>query len=163
MRVERRGRVVRARLAVNRRWREEPSERVEAEVVCDLQVGRWEAYLRVKANKGAAGMDEQSIAEFERNLEGNLYKLWNRLSRGATSRRRCARLRYRSEGARACARSACPPSRTGSPRPSWPCPWSHVSTLAPTGIGRGARRWTRWRRAGTAAGKRTGCSILTSG
>ena len=32
----------------------------------------WETYLRVKANKGAAGMDEQSIAEFERNLEGNL-------------------------------------------------------------------------------------------
>lgn len=43
----------------------------------------WEAYRRVKANKGAAGVDEQSIAEFERNLEGNLYKLWNRLSSGS--------------------------------------------------------------------------------
>jgi RNA-directed DNA polymerase len=37
----------------------------------------WEAWLRVKANKGAAGVDEQSIAEFERDLQGNLYKLWN--------------------------------------------------------------------------------------
>src|SRR5918995_399993 len=39
MRVERRGRVVRARSAVNRRWREEPGERAEAEAVCDLQAG----------------------------------------------------------------------------------------------------------------------------
>jgi retron-type reverse transcriptase len=37
----------------------------------------WEAYRRVKANKGAAGVDEQSIEEFERDLSGNLYKLWN--------------------------------------------------------------------------------------
>ena len=43
----------------------------------------WEAYRRVKANKGAAGVDEQSIAEFERDLQGNLYKLWNRLSSGS--------------------------------------------------------------------------------
>ncbi|HST54275.1 MAG TPA: group II intron reverse transcriptase/maturase [Solirubrobacteraceae bacterium] len=43
----------------------------------------WEAWLKVKANKGAAGIDEQSIQEFERNLAGNLYKLWNRLSSGS--------------------------------------------------------------------------------
>jgi group II intron reverse transcriptase/maturase len=43
----------------------------------------WEAYLRVKANKGAAGVDGQSIMEFEANLRGNLYKLWNRLSSGS--------------------------------------------------------------------------------
>src|SRR5436309_1389785 len=43
----------------------------------------WEAYLRVKANKGAAGVDGQSILEFEANLRGNLYKLWNRLSSGS--------------------------------------------------------------------------------
>ncbi len=42
----------------------------------------WEAWLRVKANKGAAGVDEQSITEFEADLKGNLYKLWNRLSSG---------------------------------------------------------------------------------
>jgi len=43
----------------------------------------WEAWLRVKANKGGAGVDEQSIAEFEQDLHGNLYKLWNRLSSGS--------------------------------------------------------------------------------
>jgi len=43
----------------------------------------WEAWLRVKANKGAAGIDEESIAEFERDLKGNLYKLWNRMSSGS--------------------------------------------------------------------------------
>jgi retron-type reverse transcriptase len=43
----------------------------------------WEAYRRVKANKGGAGVDEQSIEEFEQDLHGNLYKLWNRLSSGS--------------------------------------------------------------------------------
>ena len=43
----------------------------------------WEAYRRVKANRGAAGVDGESIAEFEGNLKGNLYKLWNRMSSGA--------------------------------------------------------------------------------
>ena len=42
-----------------------------------------EAYLKVKANKGAAGVDGESIEEFESNLRGNLYKLWNRLSSGS--------------------------------------------------------------------------------
>lgn len=42
----------------------------------------WQAYLRVKRNKGAAGVDDQSIADFEVNLKDNLYKLWNRMSSG---------------------------------------------------------------------------------
>ncbi len=43
----------------------------------------WEAYKRVKANKGAAGIDEESIAVFEENLKDNLYKIWNRMSSGS--------------------------------------------------------------------------------
>jgi RNA-directed DNA polymerase len=43
----------------------------------------WEAFKRVKVNQGAAGVDGQSIAEFEANLSGNLYKLWNRMSSGS--------------------------------------------------------------------------------
>ena len=42
----------------------------------------WEAYKKVKANKGAAGVDGQSIEEFEKDLKNNLYKIWNRMSSG---------------------------------------------------------------------------------
>jgi retron-type reverse transcriptase len=48
----------------------------------------WKAYLRVKANKGAAGVDGQTIEQYEQNLKNNLFKLWNRLSSGSYSRRR---------------------------------------------------------------------------
>ncbi len=43
----------------------------------------WEAWRRVKANRGAAGVDEESIQAFEENLSGNLYKVWNRMSSGS--------------------------------------------------------------------------------
>jgi RNA-directed DNA polymerase len=43
----------------------------------------WEAYKRVKANQGGAGVDGQSLAEFAEDLENNLYKLWNRLASGS--------------------------------------------------------------------------------
>lgn len=41
-----------------------------------------EAYQRVKANKGAAGIDDVSIVAFEENIKDNLYKIWNRMSSG---------------------------------------------------------------------------------
>jgi RNA-directed DNA polymerase len=43
----------------------------------------WEAYQRVKANKGAAGVDDVSIAEFERDRDKQLYRVWNRMSSGS--------------------------------------------------------------------------------
>ena len=43
----------------------------------------WEAYLKVKSNGGAAGLDGQSIEEFERGLKKNLYRIWNRMSSGS--------------------------------------------------------------------------------
>jgi hypothetical protein len=43
----------------------------------------WEAYQQVKANRGAAGIDDETIAMFEQNLPKNLYKLWNRMSSGS--------------------------------------------------------------------------------
>ena len=42
----------------------------------------WKAFQLIKANKGSAGVDQESIIDFEQNLSGNLYKLWNRLSSG---------------------------------------------------------------------------------
>ena len=43
----------------------------------------FKAYKKVKANKGAAGVDEESIKDFEKNLKGNLYKIWNRMTSGS--------------------------------------------------------------------------------
>ncbi|SEE72403.1 group II intron reverse transcriptase/maturase [Rhizobiales bacterium GAS191] len=43
----------------------------------------WMAYRRVKANRGAAGVDDQTITEFEKDLSNNLYRLWNRMSSGS--------------------------------------------------------------------------------
>jgi RNA-directed DNA polymerase len=42
----------------------------------------WEAYERVKANQGAAGVDSESIEAFEHDLKDNLYRIWNRMSSG---------------------------------------------------------------------------------
>jgi len=43
-----------------------------------------EAYQKVKSNQGSAGVDKESLANFEQDLSGNLYKLWNRLASGVT-------------------------------------------------------------------------------
>ena len=58
------------------RGRSSVSEPKPKEAVCDLEGVVWEAYREVKANDGAAGVDGESIEEFERDLKGNLYKLW---------------------------------------------------------------------------------------
>ena len=42
-----------------------------------------DAFKHVKANAGAAGVDRQSLEEFEQNLKDNTYKLWNRMSSGS--------------------------------------------------------------------------------
>ena len=42
----------------------------------------WEAWEKVRANKGAPGVDGESVADFEKDLKGNLYKIWNRMSSG---------------------------------------------------------------------------------
>jgi hypothetical protein len=55
----------------------------KAKPYCIARTEVLEAYYKVKSNKGAAGIDEQTIEDFERNLKRNLYKVWNRMSSGS--------------------------------------------------------------------------------
>jgi RNA-directed DNA polymerase len=64
----------------NQRWEERMSEAKPFEI---SKSEVWEAYRKVKGNKGAAGVDGQTIAEYEEELKDNLYKLWNRMSSGS--------------------------------------------------------------------------------
>ena len=43
----------------------------------------WDAWLKVKEKGGAAGADGQTIEQFEEDLSGNLFRLWNRMSSGS--------------------------------------------------------------------------------
>ena len=64
---------------VNQKW-EEPVHKAKPFEIFKWVV--WQAFQRVKANQGAAGVDMESIADFEKGLKNNLYKVWNRLSSG---------------------------------------------------------------------------------
>ena len=55
----------------------------KAKPFCIAKREVWEAYKRVKGNQGAAGVDGQSIAQFEEDLKDNLYQIWNRMSSGS--------------------------------------------------------------------------------
>jgi RNA-directed DNA polymerase len=82
MSVERRGNVrqslITAQLLIKQ---EEVLAKTKPYIIPKWQVMR--AFELVKANAGAAGVDQQSIQDFEGNLKDNLYKLWNRLSSGS--------------------------------------------------------------------------------
>src|SRR5262245_13903912 len=75
------GAVQQSQIRRSTRKGEEPMNEAKPFLISKREV--WEAYQRVKANKGAAGIDEQSITEFEKDLKDNLYKLWNRMSSGS--------------------------------------------------------------------------------
>lgn len=80
MRVERRDPTFLPRTAVNQRWEEPLSEAKPFEIPKRLV---WDAYRQVRANRGAGGVDGVSLAAFEKDLKGNLYKIWNRMSSGS--------------------------------------------------------------------------------
>ncbi len=68
-------------------WREEPEREPKPEAngkpFAISKRAVWEAWKQVRANRGAAGVDEESIAEFEADPQGKLFKLWNRMSSGS--------------------------------------------------------------------------------
>ena len=80
MQVERGSPTIWPRVRVNQQWEELVSE-AKPYVIPKQRI--WEAYQRVKANRGAAGVDGESLAAFEKDLKGNLYKVWNRMSSGS--------------------------------------------------------------------------------
>ena len=80
MESERRDPIVQPETQINRQREESGSK---AKPFCISKRLVFEAYERVKANKGAPGVDGESIESFESNLKDNLYRLWNRLSSGS--------------------------------------------------------------------------------
>jgi RNA-directed DNA polymerase len=80
MGMEQRPRVIQHSMLVNQKW-EEPIEKAKPFSIPKHVV--WEAYKKVRSNRGAAGIDEVSIEAFDRDLKSNLYKLWNRLASGS--------------------------------------------------------------------------------
>jgi len=80
MRVERRDPAFQPKNPVNRK-REEPVPEAKPYDISKHLVR--DAYRRVRANRGAAGVDGVSLAAFEKDLRNNLYKIWNRMSSGS--------------------------------------------------------------------------------
>jgi RNA-directed DNA polymerase len=81
MGLERSSGVVRTESAGQPGNGEEPARAVKPFGIAKRVV--WEAYRHVKANRGAAGIDGESIEMFEVNLKDNLYRIWNRMSSGS--------------------------------------------------------------------------------
>src|SRR3989338_4151257 len=67
-------------MLANQRWEEPVPEAKPYSIPKQLV---WEAYRRVKANRGAAGVDGEALTAFEKGLKRNLYKVWNRMSSGS--------------------------------------------------------------------------------
>ena len=81
MATERRGGIVRSGSKGQPGVGRSPSDQTKPFKITKRQV--YEAYKRVKANGGGAGVDRQSLNDFDDNLGDNLYKLWNRLASGS--------------------------------------------------------------------------------
>ena len=127
----------------------------------------WEAYRRVKANKGAPGVDEVTLGQFEVDLKNNLYRFWNRMSSGSyfpPPVKAVEISKPHGEGTRVLgvptvadriAQTVVARRLEAKVEPIFH-PDSH-------GYRPNRSAWTRSRSAGDAAGRATGSSILMSG
>jgi retron-type reverse transcriptase len=127
----------------------------------------YRAWEKVRANKGAPGVDAVSIGLFEQQWRDNLYKLWNRMSSGSYFPgpvRGVEIPKDHGEGVRLLGvpNTADRVAQTAAAmllRRSW----SRSSTPAATGTVLGEAPTMPWPYAASGAGSRTGCSIWTSG
>src|SRR5947208_1253854 len=122
----------------------------------------WEAWLRVKANRGAEGVDEESIQAFEANLRANLYKLWNRMSSGSylPPPVRAVEIPKRSGGSRMLGVPTVADRVAQTVAYLYLEPrWSRSSTPTRTGTGRDGRPMMRCGHAGSDVGATTGLLI----
>ena len=125
----------------------------------------YEAYKAVKSNGGAAGVDKQTIEQFEAGLQDNLYKLWNRMSSGSyfAPPVRAVPIPKKSGGRRIW---VCQPWRIAWLR--WSSSsllsqtWSQYFWQTPMAIGRGNPRLMRSGSRESGAGDMTGFSSLIS-
>ncbi len=121
----------------------------KAKPFCIAKREVWEAYKRVKANRGAAGVDGQSIAEFEQDLNNNLYRIWNRMSSGSyfpppVTSGRHTEGRWQERGRWVSRRWPTELPRWWS-SDTWSRCWNQCSMRTPMGIGPGGRRMMPWR------------------
>src|SRR6266852_6941736 len=114
----------------------------EAKPFCISKKEVWEAYKRVKQIKGAAGVDEQSIEDFEKKWKKNLYKIWNRMSSGSyfPPPVRTVKIPKKNGGERKLGIPLWPTAlRNRWSKQDWSRKWSRCSMLIPTRIDRGSR------------------------
>jgi RNA-directed DNA polymerase len=83
MRVDRRRSIIRFYSPRKLKATSGGTEMSKTKPFCISRKAVMEAYLRVKANKGSAGIDEVSLEEFGKDLKNNLYRIWNRMSSGS--------------------------------------------------------------------------------
>lgn len=124
----------------------------------------WDAYKRVKANRGAAGVDGVSLQQFDQELSKNLYRIWNRMASGSYFPSPVKRVdipkgdgKTRPLGIRL---------RTGLHRWSfgggWNRGWNRCSIGTPMDTGRVARHTMPCGWPGVGVGNVLGCSMWTS-
>lgn len=78
--VERSNQIIQPIESINQKWEELMQKAKSFEISKHLVM---EAWVRIKSNGGSAGIDNQSIFNFEKNLKDNLYRIWNRMSSGS--------------------------------------------------------------------------------
>lgn len=120
----------------------------------------WEAYRKVKANRGAAGVDAESLAAFEKDLKNNLYKIWNRMSSGSYFPPPVRRVEIEKKEGGAKRLLGVPTvadrvAQTVAKR-YLDRSWNRCSTRTPTGTVRASLHTMHWARRGSGAGTRIG-------